>query len=178
MKKLIVLILTALMCASLVGCSKLTEQQQLVADTVNTFMDETGDDMVRRYADDIGIPPRPISVINAVELRLGNCDGNGNNAHCLLIALTGDIAGDGWCDNGFRLLLDLDTNKLYNSVELDWDLISGCDGMPTNEEEFNNIALNAYHNYVSNGAPQLMSDSEIREELTQEDLDAINAALK
>ena len=72
----------------------------------------------------------------------------------------------------------MDTQTLYNSVELDWGLIEACGGMPTNEEEFNAIALNSYHTFVGDGAALLMADMEIREPLTEDALAAINEALK
>ena len=158
--------------------SNLSSVEQLVVDTVNQFMSDKGNDLQQAFRDIICQEPSPLTVTHAMEYRLGNCDGNGNAAHCLLIYLSGDIAGDWGANDNLQLLLDMDTQKLYNSVDADWDLISACDGMPTNEEEFNVIALNSYHSFVGDNAELLMADLEIREPLTEDALKVINEALQ
>ena len=158
--------------------SNLSSVEQLVVDTVNQYMADKGNALQQAFRDIICQEPSPLTVIHAMEYRLGNCDGNGNAAHCLLIYLSGDIAGDWGANDNLQLLLDMDTQKLYNSVDADWDLISACDGMPTNEEEFNVIALNSYHSFVGDNAELLMADLEIREPLTEDALKVINEALQ
>lgn len=157
--------------------SNLSSVEQLVVDTVNQFMVDKGNDLSQAFKDIIAEDPRPLTVTHAMEYRLGNCDGNGNVAHCLLIYLSGDIAGDWGADDKLQLLLDMDTQKLYNSVDVDFDLISTWDGMPTNKEEFNITALGCYRTFVEDNTQWLMSDSAIYEPLTEDALAAINEAL-
>ena len=157
--------------------SNLSSVEQLVVDTVNQFMSDKGNDLQQAFKDIIAEDPRPLTITHAMEYRLGNCDGNGNAAHCLLIYLSGDIAGDWGADDKLQLLLDMDTQKLYNSVDVDFDLISTWDGMPTNKEEFNITALGCYRTFVEDNTQWLMSDSAIYEPLTEDALAAINEAL-
>lgn len=155
-----------------------TSVEQLVIDTVKQFMADKGNALQQAFRDIVCQEPSPITVTHAMEYRLGNCDGNGSVSHCLLIYLSGEIAGDWGANDNLQLLLDMDTQKLYNSVDADWDLISACDGMPTNEEEFNVIALNSYHTFVGDGAELLMADMEIREPLNEDVVTVINEALQ
>ena len=156
----------------------LTERQKLAADTVKAFLESKGDAAVKEFEEVTGSKARPVTVTHAMEYRLGNWDGKGTNAHCMLIWLDMDVACDGGVDDSVRILLDMDTGKCYNSMDLDWSLIDACGGTPTNKEEFNTIALNSYHSYVAYGNEFIWADMEIREELTQEELAAINEALR
>ena len=156
----------------------LTERQKLAADTVKAFLESTGDAAVKGFEEVTGSKARPTTVTHAMEYRLGNWDGKGTNAHCMLIRLDMDVACDGGTYDSVRILLDMDTGKCYNSLDIDWSLIDACDGNPTNKEEFNTIALNSYHSYVAYGNEFIWADMEIREELTQEELAAINEALR
>ena len=156
----------------------LTERQKLAADTVKAFLESKGDAAVKEFEEVTGSKARPVTVTHAMEYRVGNWDGKGTNAHCMLIWLDMDVACDGGVNDNVQILLDMDTGKCYNSLDIDWSLIDACGGMPTNKEELNTIALGSYHSYVSYGAEFLCADMEIREELTQEELAAINEALK
>lgn len=156
----------------------LTDRQKLAADTVKAFLKSTGDAAVKEFEEVTGSKARPTTVTHAMEYRLGNWDGKGTNAHCMLIWLDMDVACDGGANDSVQILLDMDTGKCYNSLDIDWSLIDACDGNPTNKEEFNTIALNSYHSYVAYGNEFIWADMEIREELTQEELAAINEALK
>lgn len=156
----------------------LTDRQKLAADTVKAFLESKGDAAVKEFEEVTGSKARPVTVTHAMEYRVGNWDGKGTNAHCMLIWLDMDVACDGGVDDSVRILLDMDTGKCYNSLDIDWSLIDACGGMPTNKEELNTIALGSYQSYVSYGAEFLCADMEIREELTQEELAAINEALK
>lgn len=156
----------------------LTDRQKLAADAVKAFLENTGDAAVKGFEEVTGSKARPITVTHAMEYRIGNFDRKGTNAHCMLIWLDMDVACDGGVDDSVRILLDMDTGKCYNSLDIDWSLIDACGGTPTNKEEFNTIALNSYHSYVAYGNEFIWADMEIREELTQEELAAINEALK
>lgn len=156
----------------------LTERQKLAADTVKAFLESKGDAAVKEFEEVTGSKARPVTVTHAMEYRVGNWDGKGTNAHCMLIWLDMDVACDGGVDDSVRILLDMDTGKCCNSMDLDWSLIDACGGTPTNKEEFNTIALNSYHSYVAYGNEFIWADMEIREELTQEELAAINEALR
>ena len=156
----------------------LTERQKLAADTVKAFLESKGDAAVKGFEEVTGSKARPVTVTHAMEYRIGNFDRKGTNAHCMLIWLDMDVACDGGVNDNVQILLDMDTGKCYNSLDIDWSLIDVCGGMPTNKEELNTIVLGSYHSYVSYGAEFLCADMEIREELTQEELAAINEALK
>lgn len=153
----------------------LTAIQQLATDTVIQFMADKGNALVTAYEAHSGTRARIPTVVHAIEYRLGNCDGNGSSAHCLLISMEADIyADDGFCDR-LQLLVDMDTQTVYNSAQIDQALLSREN--PANEDEFNHFLLNSYYSYIIHGADQLWEDSEIRETLTDTDLTAINNAL-
>ena len=155
-----------------------TDREKLAADTVKTFLENTGDAAIKQYEDVIAKKARPTTVTHAMEYRLGNWDGKGTNAHCMLIWLSADVVWDNSAYDSVQILLDMDTGKNYDSLNADWNLIDACGGDPTNKEEFNTIALNAYHSYVLYGAEQMWTEWEIREEFSDSELAAINEALK
>lgn len=155
-----------------------TDREKLAADTVKTFLENTGDAAIKQYEDVIAKKARPTMVTHAMEYRLGNWDGKGTNAHCMLIWLSADVVWDNSAYDSVQILLDMDTGKNYDSLNADWNLIDACGGDPTNKEEFNTIALNAYHSYVLYGEEQMWTEWEIREEFSDSELAAINEALK
>ena len=155
-----------------------TDREKLAADTVKTFLENTGDAAIKQYEDVIAQKARPTMVTHAMEYRLGNWDGKGTNAHCMLIWLSADVVWDNSAYDSVQILLDMDTGKNYDSLNADWNLIDACGGDPTNKEEFNTIALNAYHSYVLYGEEQMWTEWEIREEFSDSELAAINEALK
>lgn len=155
-----------------------TDREKLAADTVKTFLENTGDAAIKQYEDVIAKKARPAMVTHAMEYRLGNWDGKGTNAHCMLIWLSADVVWDNSAYDSVQILLDMDTGKNYDSLNADWNLIDACGGDPTNKEEFNTIALNAYHSYVLYGEEQMWTEWEIREEFSDSELTAINEALK
>ena len=155
-----------------------TDREKLAADTVKTFLENTGDAAIKQYEDVIAKKARPTTVTHAMEYRLGNWDGKGTNAHCMLIWLSADVVWDNSAYDSVQILLEMDTGKNYDSLNADWNLIDACGGDPTNKEEFNTIALNAYHSYVLYGEEQMWTEWEIREEFSDSELAAINEALK
>ena len=155
-----------------------TDREKLAADTVKTFLENTGDAAIKQYEDVIAKKARPTTVTHAMEYRLGNWDGKGTNAHCMLIWLSADVVWDNSAYDSVQILLDMDTGEIYDSLNADWNLLDACDGDPTNKEEFNTIALNAYLSYVLYGAEQMWTEWEIREEFSDSELAAINEALK
>lgn len=152
----------------------MTERAQLALDTVNRFLEEEGYALMQAYKEAIGEDAGTPKVTHAMEYRLGNCDGNGSSSHLLLMNLQMNVAyGDGVNDN-LQMILDLDTQTLYNSSRYDEAMVLACNGMPTNEEEFNMIALNACWNIAYADNDILMSDAEICEIFTEEEIAAIN----
>lgn len=155
----------------------MSERAQLALDTVNRFLEEEGYALMQAYKDVIASDPGDPVVTHAMEYRLGNCDGNGNASHLLLVQLQINVVYDNGTNDNMQLILDLDTRKLYDSAHLDEEMILACDGMPTNEEEFNMIALNSYRSFLNPDNPFLMSDAEICEALTEAEIATINNAL-
>ena len=117
-----------------------TDREKLAADTVKAFLKNTGDAAIRKYEDVVGEKARPTMVTHAMEYRLGNWDGKGTNAHCMLIWLSADVAWDNSAYDSVQILLDMDTGINSASLSADWNLIDSCGGDPTNKEQFNTIA--------------------------------------
>ena len=153
-------------------------QQQMVIDLVNRFMEEKGNALVEAYEHVTAEKAGDISVVHAMEYRLGNYDDNGGKAHSLMVFLSGDFAGEGWINDNVQIILDMDTQKLYVSTEIDWDKLGNMEGSFTDKDDFWNYMLNAYFSYVCYGADSVTRDSEYREDLCDSDLTVINEALK
>lgn len=152
----------------------LTELQQVAVDTVVGFMAEKGKAMIRSFEDRSGTRAQEPKVVNVMEYHLADYDDKGGVAHCLMIALEADIyAGDGFFD-GLQLLVDLDTGTVYNSAELDMDLL--LRGEPANRDELNTFLLNGYFSHLMFGEG-IWTSHELREEFSEDDLTVINDAL-
>jgi len=152
----------------------LSEMQQLVVDTVATFMAEKGEAMIRGFEEQTAGKAREPRVINAMEYHLADFDGKGGVAHCMMIALEADVfVGDGF-DGSVRLLVDLDSGAVYNSVELDESILNR--GEPANREELNTFLLNGYFSHLVFGEG-IWASHELREDFSEADLTAINDAL-
>ena len=156
--------------------STLTDIQQLTVNTVKQFMEAKGNAMIQAFESVTASPAREPSVVDAAEYRLGNIDGNGSNAHCLLIALDADIAVEDGLYDSLQLLLDMDTMEIYCSAETDWELLES--GNPSNNHEFNWFLLNSYSCNRLYGNDVLWADAEFLEPLTADDIGAVNRALK
>lgn len=152
----------------------LSELQQLAVDTVAAFMTEKGEAMIRGFERETAGKAREPRVVNVMEYHLADYDGQGGVAHCLMIALEADIfVGDGF-DDSLRLLVDLDSGAVYNSVELDEDILNR--GEPANREELNTFLLNGYFSHLLFGEG-VWASIELREEFSEDDLTVINDAL-
>jgi len=153
----------------------LSELQQLAVDTVAAFMAEKGEAMIQGFERETAGKAREPRVVNVMEYHLADYDGQGGVAHCLMIALEADIfVGDGF-DDSLRLLVDLDSGAVYNSVELDEDILNR--GEPANREELNTFLLNGYFSHLIFGEG-VWASIELREEFSEADLAAINEALE
>ena len=156
---------------------QMSQRAQMAMDAVNRFLEEEGYALMQAFEEVTADNAADPVVTHAMEYRLGNCDGNGNVSHLLLVMLDMDVAYDNGVNDFVQLVLDLDTQTLYNSSRYDEAMVLACNGMPTNEEEFNMIALNSYCNFRDGGDMLLMADLEIQEIFTQEEITAINNAL-
>lgn len=152
------------------------ERRQLAIDTLCQFMADKGDDFMKAYKKQSGSKGKGPVVIDAIEYWLDDWDFNGNNVHCLMISLEMDVFdGSGFVD-GLQLVLDMETQRIYNSAELDWNVISSGD--PQSTEEFYHFLVNAYASHVLYDADILWTDRETFEELSADDILAMNDALK
>ena len=149
----------------------ITGQVQMATDLVNRFMEEKGNALVEAYENNAGKRARDISVSHALEYRLGNWDGF--TVHFMLVCLEADICTDGFYEQVY-LLADLDSGKIYDSTMLH-------DSIPDPAVTMDDVCLratNAYMSYVMYNPGQVWADMEIREELTDADIAAVNEALK
>lgn len=143
----------------------------MATDLVNRFMEEKGNALVEAYENNAGKRARDISVSHALEYRLGNWDGF--TVHFMLVCLEADICTDGFYEQVY-LLADLDSGKIYDSTMLH-------DSIPDPAVTMDDVCLratNAYMSYVMYNPGQVWADMEIREELTDADIAAVNEALK
>jgi len=114
---------------------------------------------------------------NAIEYRAGNWDGKRSTFHGLLLRLEGTfLLGDEY-DSHLNVLLDMDTGEVLNSAQLDYARIRAYQRTVADREQYHHLLLNAYRSFLEDDLLQIWMDSEIRDDLTQEDLDAVNARL-
>ncbi len=112
---------------------------------------------------------------NAIEYRAGNWDGKRSTFHGLLLHLEGNFLSDDGYDIFLNVLLDMDTGEILNSTQLDYDRIRAYQRAVADREQYHHLLLNAYHSFLEDDLLQIWMDTEIRDELPQEDLDAVNA---
>ena len=114
---------------------------------------------------------------NAIEYRAGNWDGKRSTFHGLLLRLEGTfLLGDEY-DSHLNVLLDMDTGEVLNSAQLDYARIRAYQRTVADREQYHHLLLNAYRSFLEDDLLQIWMDSEIRDDLTQEDLDAVNTRL-
>lgn len=114
---------------------------------------------------------------NAIEYRSGNWDGKRSTFHGLLLRLEGNFLLEDEYDSHLNVLLDMDTGEILNSTQLDYDRIRAYQRTVANREQYHHLLLNAYRSFLEDDLLQIWMDSEIRDELPQEDLDAVNSRL-
>ena len=91
---------------------------------------------------------------NAIEYRSGNWDGKRSTFHGLLLRLEGNFL-----------------------LEDEYDRIRAYQRTVADREQYHHLLLNAYRSFLEDDLLQIWMDSEIRDELPQEDLDAVNSRL-
>ena len=116
-------------------------------------------------------------LVNAIEYRAGNWDGKRSTFHGLLLRLEGNFLLEDEYDSHLNVLLDMDTGEILNSTQLDYDRIRAYQRTVANREQYHHLLLNAYRSFLEDDLLQIWMDSEIRDELPQEDLDAVNSRL-
>lgn len=114
---------------------------------------------------------------NAIEYRSGNWDGKRSTFHGLLLRLKGNFLLENEYDSHLNVLLDMDTGEILNSTQLDYDRIRAYQRTVANREQYHHLLLNAYRSFLEDDLLQIWMDSEIRDELPREDLDAVNSRL-
>lgn len=116
-------------------------------------------------------------LVNAIEYRTGNWDGKRSTFHGLLLRLEGNFLLEDEYDSHLNVLLDMDTGEILNSTQLDYDRIRAYQRTVANREQYHHLLLNAYRSFLEDDLLQIWMDSEIRDELPREDLDAVNSRL-
>ena len=118
MKRLIALLLAAVLCMTFTACGKLGEREQLAVDTVNRYMTEKGNEMVASYENDIGLEARNVTVTHAMDYVLENWEMY-DYVHCLMIRLAMDAVifdenGNGGVYDHMCIVLDVETGEIYD----------------------------------------------------------------
>ena len=116
-------------------------------------------------------------LVNAIEYRSGNWDGKRSTFHGLLLRLEGNFLLEDEYDSHLNVLLDMDTGEILNSTQLDYDRIRAYQRTVADREQYHHLLLNAYRSFLEDDLLQIWMDSEIRDKLPQEDLDAVNSRL-
>lgn len=161
--------------------SPLTAEQQLVADAVRaTLLSEEFAACQTLYKEFMGSDPKTPEITNVLHYQIGSFDGE--SIDCYLINVSADIAywinkeaEEGAVEEQFQILVDTNTNAVYNSITTD---IANYNGDTSTSESratyllwvYNGIQTGYYDGFFRN-------EMEITTELTTADIAAISSAL-
>ena len=180
MKKWIALLCAVILYGSLTACGlfKLSEQQQLVVDTVNRYLEEGGNVYVEAYKREIDPDAAPLRVVHAMDYRLENWEMY-ESVHCLMICLDGGmlIEEENAIYNGMTILLDMDTGKIYDTtIPIQ---ANGERPIYDTVETLMPLLCHSYHSWCmfQDSTEPVMTSASIAQEFAEKDIKAINRAL-
>ena len=191
MKKLIALLLAAVLCLSLAACGskkgestmeniEINGEEVSIADFLIEHLKEYTSteefaDREKRFADTFGAPDKPFTVTRAIELKADGLGESNLSIHYLLVKADWQYAtDDDFSDNNILIVVNYDTGEVL-------DQFMGDDSWLEDTESVD------YWNYTMlHGALQgsgydggaLVTDSETRTELSESEIAKINEAIQ
>ena len=160
--------------------STLTDTQQLVVETVTRFMEETGNTWVQQFENEIGNKARPVTVSHAAGYLLEDWE-DFDHVDCLMIRLDMDWLvfeedGSGACFNSMYILLDKDTDVIYNGLmpkktNGEFPIYDTVDALMPH-------ILGSYESYITFGTDCVWSSEGILKPLAEEEIQIINKVLE
>ncbi len=191
MKKLIALLLAAIMCLSLAACGSkkgenTVEDIEINGKTVSitdfliehlreyTSTEEFAD-REKRYADTYGTPDKPFTVTRAIELKVdGKAIGSISIHYLLVKADWWYTIDDGFTDNNILIVVNYDTGEVLDTFMADESWLEDTDST----DYWNYMMLNGVLCGSGYDGGVIVVDSETRTELSEGEITKINEAIQ
>ena len=191
MKKLIALLLAAVLCLSLAACGSKKDESAVENIEINgeevsitdflierlkeyTSTEEFAD-REKRFADTFGAPDKPFTVTRAIELKADGLEKSNLSIHYLLVKADWQYAtDDDFSDNNILIVVNYDTGEVLDQFMAEESWLEDSEST----DYWNYIMLNG--SLVGSGydGGAIVTDSETRTELPESEIAKINEAIQ
>ena len=191
MKKLIALLLAAVMCLSLAACGSKKDESAVENIEINgekvsitdflierlkeyTSTEEFAD-REKRFADTFGAPDKPFTVTRAIELKADGLEKSNLSIHYLLVKADWQYAtDDDFSDNNILIVVNYDTGEVLDQFMAEESWLEDSEST----DYWNYIMLNGPLVGSGYDGGAIVTDSETRTELSESKIAKINEAIQ
>lgn len=191
MKKLIALLLAAVMCLSLAACGSKKDESAVENIEINgesvsitDFLIErlkeytsTGEfaDREKRFADTFGAPDKPFTVTRAIELKADGLGESNLSIHYLLVKADWQYAtDDDFSDNNILIVVNYDTGEVLDQFMAEESWLEDSEST----DYWNYMMLNGPLVGSGYDGGAIVTNSETRTELPDSEIAKINEAIQ
>ena len=191
MKKLIALLLAAIMCLSLAACGSKEDESAVESIEINgekvsitdflierlkeyTSTEEFAD-REKRFADTFGAPDKPFTVTRAIELKADGLGESNLSIHYLLVKADWQYAtDDDFSDNNILIVVNYDTGEVLDQFMAEESWLEDSEST----DYWNYMMLNGPLVGSGYDGGAIVTDSETRTELPESEIARINEAIQ
>ena len=191
MKKLIALLLAAVLCLSLAACGSKKDESAVESIEINgekvsitdflierlkeyTSTEEFAD-REKRFADTFGAPDKPFTVTRAIELKADGLGESNLSIHYLLVKADWQYAtDDDFSDNNILIVVNYDTGEVLDQFMAEESWLEDSEST----DYWNYIMLNGPLVGSGYDGGAIVTDSETRTELPESEIAKINEAIQ
>ena len=191
MKKLIALLLAAVMCLSLAACGSKKDESAVENIEINgekvsitdflierlkeyTSTEEFAD-REKRFADTFGAPDKPFTVTRAIELKADGLGESNLSIHYLLVKADWQYAtDDDFSDNNILIVVNYDTGEVLDQFMAEESWLEDSEST----DYWNYMMLNGPLVGSGYDGGAIVTDSETRTELPESEIARINEAIQ
>ena len=191
MKKLIALLLAAVLCLSLAACGSKKDESAVENIEINgeevsvtdfliehlkeyTSTEEFAD-REKRFADTFGAPDKPFTVTRAIELKADGLEKSNLSIHYLLVKADWQYAtDDDFSDNNILIVVNYDTGEVLDQFMAEESWLEDSEST----DYWNYMMLNGPLVGSGYDGGAIVTDSETRTELPESEIAKINEAIQ
>lgn len=191
MKKLIALLLAAVLCLSLAACGSKKDESAVENIEINgeevsitdflierlkeyTSTEEFAD-REKRFADTFGAPDKPFTVTRAIELKADGLEKSNLSIHYLLVKADWQYAtDDDFSDNNILIVVNYDTGEVLDQFMAEESWLEDSEST----DYWNYMMLNGPLVGSGYDSGAIVTDSETRTELSESKIAKINEAIQ
>ena len=191
MKKLIALLLAAVLCLSLAACGSKKDESAVESIEINgekvsitdflierlkeyTSTEEFAD-REKRFADTFGAPDKPFTVTRAIELKADGLGESNLSIHYLLVKADWQYAtDDDFSDNNILIVVNYDTGEVLDQFMAEESWLEDSEST----DYWNYMMLNGPLVGSGYDGGAIVTDSETRTELPESEIARINEAIQ